>query len=286
MEHNAPHQSPDSLPWRRDFIRTSKERLKSGDSAGGVQDRHQHHHQQQPVSQAKPGDITTAFRYSSSSYQWFFLLVTLILLTRPFLPAADKDGEITCECTTLACRKSGELTCTTRNSCYSQLLKLRDGFSPITRGCISENGSGLLCVNPIPFSIRLVCCKESMCNRDVTPASTTAQYIPDEDNDETEPLERLEESAMEELRQKYDISFSENSGCYFETIYLAVIVVGILIMIIITATGFCLLRNYRTSYAPAPQDPSGQRKMRGFRKMLPEIVTAHSRLENHKHIFV
>ncbi|XP_066950164.1 uncharacterized protein [Macrobrachium rosenbergii] len=280
MEHDTCHQTPVSPPWRRHLIKTSKGRLKSGDSADGVQDR------QQPATQPKPGDITTTFRYSSAHYQSFFLLVTFILLTRPFLPAADKDGEITCECTTLACRKNGEHTCTTRNSCYSQLLKHRDGFSPITRGCISENGSGLLCVNPIPFSIRLVCCKESMCNRDVTPASTTPQHIPDEDSDETEPLEGLEESTIEELRQKYDINFSESSGCYFETIYLAVIIVGILVMIIITATGFCLLRNYRTSYALAPQDPSGQRKKRSFRKMLPEIITAHSRLENHKHIFV
>ncbi|XP_068204971.1 uncharacterized protein [Palaemon carinicauda] len=308
MENKGQHEFPAILVWRPHTMRTVIKLFSFGDWPG-VQNR------RLSASHSKAAEIPSSFRYTNANYQSFFLLVTFILLTRPFLPAAEKDAEITCECTTLACRKTGEHTCRTRNSCYSQLQQ-RDGFSPtITRGCISGNGSGLLCVNPIPFIIHLECCKKNMCNRGITPTSATAQYIPninssaptgmndespvsaprnertfsftDEDNThETKKLESLKKSTIEELRQKYETNHSEKNGCYFETIYLAVIIVGILIVIIITATGFCLLRNYRTSYALAPQDSPRHRKKKSFRKVLPEIITVHSRLDNHKQMFV
>ncbi|XP_042214413.1 uncharacterized protein LOC121861022 [Homarus americanus] len=178
------------------------------------------------------------------------LLFLLLLLTRPLVIAAAQERLITCECSKAECKEDG-YTCTA-TGCYLQLLDRRDGSQPITSGCLTEKGASLLCMNQPP-AVRfvpwpyLVCCNTNFCNRDVALTNDLVTR-----SDEVDSLRRLGVSSIEEFREKYDKDTLESDSDDLNTVYLAVIGAAVVLMIAISAAGFCVLAKYRSKHSRPP----------------------------------
>ncbi|GIY75877.1 uncharacterized protein CEXT_766131 [Caerostris extrusa] len=174
---------------------------------------------------------------------------------------------ISCACTTLACREEGTRTCSTTGMCFSQYLDRRDGSDPLVRGCISGR-THLLCENRRPAVDQhrswpaLMCCDKNMCNAKVfptIPTSTTTDYVYASTNASKLPAEEIEGPPK-----------SMNS------IYLVMVVIGVLCFGVVSVIVVFLLRRHYTFFHPE----FGSVGPNGYVKGCPEHDSSSKGLEN------
>lgn len=168
----------------------------------------------------------------------------LLLLITNLVRSSWAEGKfITCLCTTKHCRGVGTHTCNTTNMCYTQFLDRKDGSDPVVRGCINEK-TPLLCENRPPAVPPnkwplLQCCSDNMCNQDGVPTAppwhgTTTR------SDMSFMGNSLENAVPDDVGSQPRI---------ISPTYIAVLVVGICLLIIIGAVAMVVLRRQNRFYS-------------------------------------
>ncbi|XP_076040257.1 uncharacterized protein LOC143024848 [Oratosquilla oratoria] len=205
---------------------------------------------QEPIPPSAP------FRRScapSSGRCWGPVAVIVGVLALAFVPhcEAARGRQVTCVCTTNECQEAGVPTCVTESLCYAQLLDMRDGTHPITRGCfLKRQTNPLLCMNQPPAIDLdrwpyLICCSTDFCNSNVNPTVPPQGSYTRHTSESGNAIQSIGVSSVEDAQPQY----SDTSSIWLHVTYLCVITVALTLMIVISGAGLHIVRKYRLQEA-------------------------------------
>lgn len=181
-----------------------------------------------------------------------YVIVSLVIYLNLLIFTLVRGKAITCSCTTHDCISQSTKTCTTDVLCFAQFLDRNDGSDPLIRGCIYTK-TPLLCENMRPAIPGhwpvLVCCDQDMCNQEIVP-TLPSWYLENGHSSDNETRKRMSfvkdvEKPTEEALPESDI---RNRHHINSTVYISVLVVGIVLLIIIGITAICVLRRQQRFY--------------------------------------